>query len=233
MRRAMLVVSGLVLSVLMFYGCTHANLSEEEYAKKAMESYRSGQYNEAYTNYEMLLKLYPNSKKAPEYKRMLAETIYKLMQNSPESLKEGYLKQLKLLGNVADTLLAWIEYQDAIKYDKQDEKKKRLEKLGLRGMMLAAQYAVDRMKYQDAAKVYETAVELFPSDTTVYKAAFLAGYIYSEHLKNYDRAREFYQMVVDRFPNCELADDAQFMLENMGKPPEEIQAVADTTVSKK
>ena len=232
MRKSILLAGALGLLMLLIAGCTHTNLSEEEYAKKAMESYRSGRYNEAYTNYQLLLKFYPNSPKAPEYKRMLAETIYKLMQNSPENLKQGYIKQLEQLGGVADTLLAWIKYQDAMKYEQEAEKKKRLQELGLRGIMLAAQYAVDRMKYQDAAKAYETAVEIFPNDTAAYKPAFLAGYIYSEHLKNYDKAEQFYRMVIEKFPDCELADDAQFMLENMGKPPEQIQAAADTTAAR-
>ncbi len=215
-------------------GCTHTKLPEEEYAKKAMESYRNGRYEDAYSYYELLLKFYPESDKVPEYKRMLAETIYKLMENSPENLKEGYLNQLKSLGDVADTLIAWVKYQEALKNDQEDQTKQHLRQLGLKGIMLAAQYAIDRMKYKDAARAYEYAVELFPSDTAVYKAAFLAGYVYSEYLKNYDKAREFYQLVVEKFPNCELADDAQFMLDNMGKPPEEIQPVAqEKTQAKK
>ena len=218
MKKAFLAVGVFAIVLIITTGCTHTRLPEEEYAKKAMESYRSGRYEDAYSYYQLLLKFYPDSKKVPEYKRMLAETIYKILENSKPDLRDGYIRQLQSLGGVADTILAWIRYQDAVKNDQEEERTRKLKQLGLRGIMLAAQYAIDRMKYEDAARAYETAVEIFPDDTAAYKVAFLAGYIYSEHLKDYDRAEKYYRMVVEKFPDCELADDAQFMLENMGKP---------------
>jgi TolA-binding protein len=68
-------------------------------------------------------------------------------------------------------------------------------------------------------------VDFFPESSNKYKALFLTGFVYSEQLQDYDMAKEAYQKVVENYPDCDLADDAKFMLENLGSDslPKEVK----------
>jgi outer membrane protein assembly factor BamD (BamD/ComL family) len=50
----------------------------------------------------------------------------------------------------------------------------------------------------------------------------MAGFIYSEEIKDYDTAREYFERIINEYPDSENADSAQWMLDNMGKDTIEI-----------
>lgn len=71
-------------------------------------------------------------------------------------------------------------------------------------------------KPQEAIEHYEEVMRRFPDHREIYKAQFMIGFVYSEMLANYDEAKVAFQAVLDQYPECDLADDARWMLENMG-----------------
>jgi parvulin-like peptidyl-prolyl isomerase len=69
-----------------------------------------------------------------------------------------------------------------------------------------------------AIRYFQIYLERFPNDPKAYQAQFLIGFTYSEYMHDMDAAREAFTSMVTRFPDTELTDDAQWMIENMDRP---------------
>jgi len=78
-----------------------------------------------------------------------------------------------------------------------------------------AQEFSEKGDFKSAIKTYEELLKVYPDSPRVYKARFLIGFVYSENLKDYEKAREHYEKVIDKYPDCDLADDAKYMLKTM------------------
>lgn len=78
-----------------------------------------------------------------------------------------------------------------------------------------AQSFSEKGDFVSAVKIYEEILKLYPESPNSYKAQFSMGFVYSENLKNYNKAKEAYQRMMEKYPHCDLADDAQFMLQSM------------------
>ncbi len=68
-------------------------------------------------------------------------------------------------------------------------------------------------EYRRAIEVYEKIMKDYPDDERNDKAQFMIGFIYSEYLKDQDKAKEAFQKILDNYPESDLADDAKFMIE--------------------
>jgi outer membrane assembly lipoprotein YfiO len=78
-----------------------------------------------------------------------------------------------------------------------------------------AQNLSEKGDYLSAIKTYEEILRTYPDSPRAYKAQFLIAFVYSENLKAYDKARENYKKLLEKYPNCDLVDDAQYMLKTM------------------
>jgi outer membrane protein assembly factor BamD (BamD/ComL family) len=83
--------------------------------------------------------------------------------------------------------------------------------------------------FASAINTYEKILELYPESPRAYKAQFLIGFVYSENLKDQQRAKENYQKLIDSYPECDLADDARYMIEMMETGTE--PTISDTSMS--
>jgi outer membrane protein assembly factor BamD (BamD/ComL family) len=79
-----------------------------------------------------------------------------------------------------------------------------------------AQSFSEKGNFTSAIKTYEEILRLYPESPNSYKAQFLIGFVYSENLKDYNKAKEVYEKVIEKYPHCNLADDAKYMIESMG-----------------
>ena len=68
---------------------------------------------------------------------------------------------------------------------------------------------------------YERLLEEYGSSEYADDAQFMIGFISEEYLDDFARARESYRLVIDRYPDSELAASARRLLPNVGKAPEE------------
>lgn len=61
----------------------------------------------------------------------------------------------------------------------------------------------------------------YPDGEHADEAQFMIGFIQAEELKNYDAARNAFERLLEKYPDSELIDSANWMIENMGKetPP--------------
>ncbi len=84
---------------------------------------------------------------------------------------------------------------------------------------------------EGAIQYFELFLERYPEHERAHQAQFLIGFTYSEQLGDFEQAGAAYQAVLDSYPESDFADDAQWMIDNMGVPPEEIiLEVQDDTV---
>lgn len=85
----------------------------------------------------------------------------------------------------------------------------------------AQQFQIDG-KFEEAVRYYEKFLTEFPASKHAYKAQFMIGFIYNESLKNTAKARQAFQKVISGYPENDLTDDAQWMMENLDKGPEDV-----------
>jgi tetratricopeptide (TPR) repeat protein len=79
------------------------------------------------------------------------------------------------------------------------------------------QIYIAQNQYSQAVWEYRKLLRLYPQSEHNYKAQFMLGYIYSEYMKNFEKAKTAYRKVIEQYPQSDLADDAEFMLKYLGK----------------
>jgi len=78
---------------------------------------------------------------------------------------------------------------------------------------------------------YERLLSSYPKSEWADEAQFMIGFIYEDHLRDFERARIAYQRVVDQYPGTELAANAERLLPHVGQPAEEWVKFQDRTAS--
>ncbi len=165
--------------------------TEQELLQEAQKSLSENKYAEAIDNYNQLIKSYPNS------------------QNSPRAYFNMGAINLVYLNDQESAEKAWEKLQKA--YPQFDLAKEFFD---------YAQKLQDEGKFELAIRLYDEISKFLPQGPNREKALFLKGFVYSEELKDYVKAREIYQQFIQDYPESELKDDAEYMLENMDKEPE-------------
>lgn len=96
------------------------------------------------------------------------------------------------------------------------------DSLSVRYLAQAAESAKILQQYEKALGIYDQILANYPAHPTAAKALFMKAFMYENDLKNLDSAKVTYQSFMAKYPNDEFADEAAFLLENLGKSPEEL-----------
>jgi len=82
---------------------------------------------------------------------------------------------------------------------------------------------------ETAVEYYSLFIDRFPDHENAHQAQFLIGFTLSEYMGNYERAADAFQMLIRNYPESDFVDDAHWMIDNMGTPPESlfIETVSD------
>jgi TolA-binding protein len=78
-----------------------------------------------------------------------------------------------------------------------------------------AQIYIEQEKYQQALAEYRRLSYLYPKSSNNYKAMFMVGFIYAEHLKNDSSAVKSFEKMLVQYPKSDLSDDADWMIRNI------------------
>lgn len=76
--------------------------------------------------------------------------------------------------------------------------------------------------FDRALDLYEWVEEKYPNYSNASKALFMRAFTLEEDLKRTEDARALYQLFLQKYPEDDFADDAQILLDNLGKTEEEI-----------
>jgi outer membrane protein assembly factor BamD (BamD/ComL family) len=81
---------------------------------------------------------------------------------------------------------------------------------------LAYQY-MGKEEWSEAEKYFQKILDEYPNGVYSSKSLFMVGFINANYLKNYDKAKKYYTEFLKKYPNHDLADDAKYEIENLGK----------------
>jgi tetratricopeptide (TPR) repeat protein len=212
---------------ILFIGCS-GSINEVQYAERADEVYKSGLFKEAKLYYKNLLMKFPDSPDVKIYKERLGDVLIKLALSANSEIEaETYIREIEMFELSAnDTVISFFKYRRAIQLT-DNERDIKLSELTYEQFLLAAQYNLNRGKFKEALEIYENLIVRMPNHLNLDKALFLAGFISSEYLKDTQKARGYFQRLVNAFPESDLADDGKWMLENMGKPLEQVTFIPE------
>jgi tetratricopeptide (TPR) repeat protein len=97
----------------------------------------------------------------------------------------------------------------------------------------AADNAYYTQHYDKAIYLHEWFGTAYPDNDQAAQSLFMRAFITDNDLKDFPRAGELYRLFIARYPKDDFADDAQFLLDNLGKTPEEaIRAGSKSTETK-
>lgn len=76
--------------------------------------------------------------------------------------------------------------------------------------------------YDKTLALYQRINEQYPNYERAPQVLFMRAFTLDNELKQLEQARALYQAFLEKYPDNEFADDAQFLLDNLGKSEEEI-----------
>ncbi len=85
-----------------------------------------------------------------------------------------------------------------------------------------AKKAQEESNFPAAIQAYQDIVKRFPKSPQAAQCQFMVGYLYANHLKNMDMAKQAYQTFLRNYPEDALVKDAQWELDHLGKDVNEI-----------
>lgn len=102
----------------------------------------------------------------------------------------------------------------------------------------AAEVANSLMISNEAIRLYNDFYQKYPDNSKAPICLFIQAFIYETQLNELNVAKEYYQNFLIKYPDHELAKDAKFSLENLGKSVEDLlkdfqqkNASADSSIS--
>lgn len=86
----------------------------------------------------------------------------------------------------------------------------------------AAEVAGYNAMYEESIALYRRVHEQYPEHERAAKALFMRAFTYGENLDDQQQARALYEQFIAQYPEDDFVDDAQALLDNLGKTDEEI-----------
>lgn len=89
-------------------------------------------------------------------------------------------------------------------------------------MFKTAQLAISLRRFDEGVKYLQKFRTLYKDHPLDPMVLFTLGFTYENHLNDLGKAEKYYQEFLNKYPNHELANDVDLMIQNLGKSPEEI-----------
>lgn len=86
----------------------------------------------------------------------------------------------------------------------------------------AAEAARNLRAYDRAIELFDWIIDKFPEHQRASQALFLKAFTYDNDFNDTANARKYYTEFIANYPDDDFADDAQFLLENLGKADDEL-----------
>lgn len=86
----------------------------------------------------------------------------------------------------------------------------------------AGNAAVNGQQFEKGQALYERLVTNYHTYDKIPEVLYMQGFIYESELEQMGKAKEKYAYIIERYPNHELAAQAQLSIDNFGKTDEEI-----------
>jgi len=97
----------------------------------------------------------------------------------------------------------------------------------------AGDIAMNTNRSMEAIRFYDRILNDYPDYRKAPEALFLKGYVYENNLGRLDKAKEIYESFIAKYPTNEFADDAEVSLKYLGKSPEELIEIFQSSEAEK
>lgn len=101
------------------------------------------------------------------------------------------------------------------KYNLKVYPERMIEILSAEEYFNKAESAQKRRRFNDAIYYYEEVIKHYKNNSDDYKATFMKGFLYAEELKDKENALISFRQVLSDFPEAELHESAQFMIDEL------------------
>lgn len=218
------------------------------YYRMAGILYRMNKFQECERNLIQSLKEYPNQDNRFNVAMLLgniyeenygnpfvAQTIYQNMQavfpnealdgKVPKNIASTDQRLATLQQKIFNDSTGVINYQHANNFIKSSEMYALInpDQPGVPDMLFkAAETARTTRNHQKALEVYKWIFDRYQAHPKAPQALFLQAFTLDNELKQIESARVLYEQFIADYPSDEFVDDAQFLLNNLGKSDEEI-----------
>lgn len=172
--------------------------------KTATVYFRMGANEGLQENFAKILNQYPDQAST-------VTTTHNILDTLLHSITDP--KTQRLVPNVAKQYIALTEIYAKARPD-APESPEQLYKAG--------EIARSIGDFQQALSIYSTIENYFPQYEKAPKALFMQAFTYAEDLNDEEKARELYEAFIAKYPEDDFVDDAQILLETLGKSDEEI-----------
>jgi len=89
-------------------------------------------------------------------------------------------------------------------------------------LLKSADLAMNMKKPVPAINAFNVILMDYPEHKNAPYALFLKAFVYEDILNNTEKARQYYQEFLIKFPDNEYTDDVRISLKNLGKTPEDL-----------
>lgn len=76
---------------------------------------------------------------------------------------------------------------------------------------------MSKENWKEAEQNFQSILDHYPKGEYAAKAMFMIGFINANYTNNLDKARKYYNEFLEKYPNHDLADDAKYEIQNLGK----------------
>jgi outer membrane protein assembly factor BamD (BamD/ComL family) len=218
-QKGLLIGFILFLSLIILTGCEKVK-SEEEYLKLSLDATTSKSFAEAIKSLEKLIKHYPQSANSELYRVKLLDNLIDASFAKDNKTGEYLARASQITGELkSDTSRVWYIYRLPDYYNSVNDAAKAEEVLSIldaKLTVLLAQRLLSERLPQKGIEFFLRVKEKFPEYPDMDKVCFLIGFTYSEELKDYPKASIFFKELLEKYPDSDLSDDAEWMLEKHG-----------------
>lgn len=96
----------------------------------------------------------------------------------------------------------------------------------------AAETARTLRSVYKAIELYDWIIDKYPTSKRAATSLFLKAFTLDNDLHQYEEAGEYYKVFLERYPNDEFTESAQFLLDNLGKSEEELKKMLKENAEK-
>ncbi len=89
-------------------------------------------------------------------------------------------------------------------------------------MFRAADLSIYLKQYGEGISIYESILRKYPEYVRAPECMFLTAWVYDEHLRKFDLAKEKYEAFIKAYPESSFREAAEISIKHLGKSPEEI-----------
>ena len=91
----------------------------------------------------------------------------------------------------------------------------------------------NKAAYDEAIANFKKIIEYYPEGENTPKATFMIGFINANDLKKLDEAKKYYTLFLEKYPEHELADDAEYELKTLGQDINDLPIFKDAASEEK